>query len=436
MDPSLLARIQFAFTAGFHFLFPPLTIGMAWIVFALMNRWNRTDDPADKAAAKFWFGLFSVSFAVGVATGITMEFQFGTNWAEYSRFVGDIFGAPLAAEALFSFFLESTFMGVMIFGWNRVSKKTLWFSSLMVAVGSTLSALWIIIANSWMQTPAGYAMRNGRAELTDFFAAALNPSTLPRYTHVIAVSLLTGAFFVMGISAWYLLKKRHEAFASRSLRVGLVTGVIAAFLVLSFGHWHGVQVANTQPEKLAAIEGLFQTEKPAPGIIFAIPDVKAKKSRFAIQVPAMLSFLIYGEFDAEVRGLGAFPEEDWPPVLLTFSTFHTMIGLGFAFIGITLLGVFLWWRGKLESTRWYLKMLMFALPLPFLGSQVGWITAEVGRQPWAVYKVIRTVDAISVSVPAYQILISLILFIAVYALLFGLWVFLLRHKIHHGPEEA
>jgi len=434
MDAALLSRIQFAMTAGFHFLFPPLTIGLSWIIFWMLTKYRSTGIEVWRRMARFWFGLFSLSFAIGVATGITLEFQFGTNWSQYSRFVGDIFGAPLAAEALFSFFLESTFMGVMLFGWDRLSKNTMWFASLMVAFGSSLSALWIIIANSWMQTPAGYAIRNGRAELTDFFAAALNPSTLPRYTHVIAASLATGAFFVMGISAYFLVKKRHEEPAGKSLKVSLVIGLAAALLTLGFGHWHGVQVAETQPLKLASIEGLFETRKPAPGIIFAVPDVKEERSDLEISVPAALSFLIYGDLHAEVKGLKAFPKSDWPPVLMTFYSFHLMVAMGMAMIALTLLGIYLMIRKKLFSSDLYLKILMYSIPLPFLATQLGWITAEVGRQPWAVYQVIKTKDAFSPTVPAGQILLTIILFALVYSLLFALWIFLLRRKVLRGPE--
>jgi cytochrome d ubiquinol oxidase subunit I len=271
MDPVLLARIQFAFTVGFHYIFPPITIGMAWFIFYFMNRYLKTGDEIFGGQARFWLKLLAVTFAVGVATGITMEFQFGTNWADYSRFVGDIFGAPLAAEGIFAFFLESTFMGVMLFGWHRFSRKTLWFASLMVALGSTLSAFWIIVANSWMQTPAGYEIVNGRAELTDFFTAVFNPSTLPRYFHTIAGCLVNGLFFTMGISAYYLLKGRHTDFARRALVASVTAGFAASVAQFGLGHWHGVQVAHTQPEKLAAFEAHFETMQKAPAILIDFP---------------------------------------------------------------------------------------------------------------------------------------------------------------------
>ena len=272
MDPVLLSRIQFALTVGFHFIFPPLTIGLAWLIVWFMTKYKNTGDDFYRSLSRFWIKLFTVSFAIGVATGITMEFQFGTNWAEYSRFVGDIFGAPLAAEGIFAFFLESSFMGVLLFGWNRLSRKTLWFASLMVAVGSTLSAFWIIVANSWMQTPTGFHIVAGRAELTNFWLAVFNPSTIPRYLHTVCASLITGAFFMLGVSAWYLLKKRHLNFAKSSLKAALVIAFISSIFQLGIGHAHAIQVAFTQPEKLAAIEGIFDTQTRAPALVFGIPN--------------------------------------------------------------------------------------------------------------------------------------------------------------------
>ncbi len=433
MDATILARIQFAFTAGFHFLFPPLTIGMAWILVVFMGRWKKTGEEFWRETARFWTKLFTVSFAVGVATGLTMEFQFGMNWADYSRFVGDIFGAPLAAEGIFSFFLESTFLGVLIFGWNRFSPKMLWFASLMVAVGSTLSALWIIIANSWMQTPAGFEIMGNRAVLTDFFAAALNPSTLPRYLHTINAALMTGAFFVVGVSAWYLIKKRHFRFASESLKLGLIVAVLATIGQLLNGHYSAVQVTYTQPEKLAAMEGQFETQKGAGLFLFGLPDAEAEKTHFRVEIPKALSLLATGDPNAEIKGLKAFPKEDRPPVLATFASFHIMVGLWSLFAAYVAVGLYLMKKGRLYDQPLFLKASVAMVPLPFIANEFGWMAAEVGRQPWAVYQVIRTKDAVSTNVSAGEILFSLLVYAAVYGLLFFLWTYLLRKLIRKGP---
>ena len=436
MDPVLLARIQFAVTVGFHFIFPPLTIGMGWLIFYFMNRYKKTRDEVFRGIARFWIKVFALTFAVGVATGIVLEFQFGTNWAAYSRFVGDIFGAPLAAEGIFAFFLESTFVGVLIWGWKRFSVRTLWFSSLMVAVGATLSAFWIIVANSWMQTPAGYEVVGGRAELTDFWAAVFNPSTLPRYLHTIDACLITGAFFMMGISAWYLRKGDHEDFARKSFKASLVVGFIAAAAQLPLGHYHAVQVAQTQPEKLAAFEGLFETQKEAPLLIFGVPDAEERTVHAAVEVPGLLSFLVAFDTQAEVKGLNDFPKDEWPPLGLTFYSFHLMFILGMYFIGLTALGLFLLWRKKLFDSKLFATLAFFSIPLPLIANELGWIAAEVGRQPWIVYRLLKTSDSISVTVPAGQILASLIMFSLIYLLLGALWIFLLRREVKKGPEVA
>ncbi len=327
MDPVLLSRLQFAITIGFHFIFAPLTIGLGWLIFWMMTRYWRSGEERFRHMARFWLNIFALSFAVGVATGITMEFQFGTNWAAYSRFVGDIFGAPLAAETISSFFLESFFLGLLLFGWDRVSRNVHWFSALMVAVGATLSAFWILIANSWMQTPAGYRLNplTHRAELTNFWAAMFNPSTLPRVLHTVDGAIMTGAFFMLGISAWLLLKKRSVDAARYSFRLALIVAFISSLAQLGTGHYHAIQVTFTQPEKLASIEGLFTTQRYAPLLLFGIPDAREEKTHFAVRIPGLLSFLATGRFDSEIKGLKAFPKQDWPPLLLTFAPFHLMV---------------------------------------------------------------------------------------------------------------
>jgi cytochrome d ubiquinol oxidase subunit I len=437
MDAVALARIQFALTVGFHYIFPSVTIGLAWLIAWIMTRYLRTGEAIYRVMARFWIKLFALSFAVGVATGIVMEFQFGTNWSEYSRFVGDIFGAPLAIEVLTAFFLESTFLAVLVFGWNRVSVRAHWFSALMVALGATISGFWIVVANSWMQTPAGYELNAaaGRAELTSFAAAVLNPSTIPRFLHTIAGTVISGAFFMLGISAWFLLKGRHIEFARRSLTPALVTAFVASVAQLGLGHYHGIQVAATQPEKLAAIEGIFETQRRAPGLLFGIPDADAETMRAAVRIPGVLSLLAFGHLDAEVKGLKDFPRDEWPPLALTFYPFHLMVALGMYFIAFTAVGVFLLWRKALQGNAIFLRVALWSIPLPIIAAELGWITAEVGRQPWIVYRLLRTSDAVSVVVPPSQVLASLILFCVVYALLFVLWVSLLWREMRKGPES-
>ena len=436
MDAVWLARVQFALTVGFHYLFPPLTIGLGWMIFGYQTRFLKTGEAVYQQLARFWTKLFAVTFAVGVATGITMEFQFGTNWAAYSRFVGDIFGAPLAAEGVFAFFLESSFLGVLLYGEQRVSRRVYWLSSLLVAAGATLSAFWIVVANSWQQTPAGYHLANGRAELTDFFAAVFNPSTLPRYLHVITGALVVGTFFVVGVSALMLLKKRHEAFAERSLKSALPPFAAAVLLVMGAGHMHAVQVAETQPAKLAAFEGLWETQTGAPLLIFGVPDAAAERTDAAIGLPGGLSLLVGMSKETRVQGLKDFPKADRPPVLPSFLCFHLMVALGGWFALLAASGLVLAWRGRIAQNRLFLGAAALTLPLPFLANELGWMAAEIGRQPWAVYNLMRTQDAVSAAVPAGQILASIALFSLIYALLFGVWLFLLRRQIDHGPQPV
>lgn len=433
MDPVLLARIQFGLTAAFHFLYPPVSIGLAWLIVYIGWRYLRTGEAVYDAMSRFWVRILALIFAVGVATGIAMEFQFGTNWSTYSRFVGDIFGSPLAAEGVFAFFLESTFMGVLILGRNRVSKRTYWVSSLMVAIGSTLSAFWIIVANSWQQTPTAYTVVDGRAVLTDFWAAVFNPSTLPRYGHTVVASILSGAFFMAGIGAWYLLKGRHVEFARRSLAIAIVAAAVFSLAVLGVGHFHAVQVAETQPAKMAAFEGVFQTESGAAMVFFGVPDVGNQTIRFRIAVPKLLSFLISFDPNATVPGLDQFPRDLWPPVEITFYAYHVMMLLGFYFIALSLVGVYLLWRKRLFGNRLYLKFMLASMLLPILALEFGWVAAEMGRQPWVVYGLLKTVDAASVVVPAGQILFTIFMFVSIYSLLLALLVFLILREVRRGP---
>ena len=435
MDAVFLARVQFAFTVGFHFLFPPITIGLAWLLVIVETLGWRRNDETYVRMGRFFGKLLGLTFAVGVATGIVMEFQFGTNWAEYSKFVGDIFGAPLAAEGVLAFFLESGFLGLYLFGRGRVSKPVHWFSSLMVALGATLSAFWIIVANSWQQTPAGFAIRNGRAELTDFGEAVFNPSTVVRYFHTVDAALITGAFFMAGISAYLILKGKDVALAKRSLNIAVIFGLIVSVLeVMPSGHEHARQVARTQPEKFAAIEGLYTTQSGAPIVMFAVPTEKPPTLHAPIEIPGLLSWLAFGDVNAPIKGLNEFPSDEIPPLWLTFVSFHNMVLLGIYFICVMAFSAYRLYRKTLWESTKLLKLLIWSIPLPLIACQLGWIAAEVGRQPWIVYRLLKTTDAVSTTVTTQEILFSLILFGVIYVLLGVLYVYLLVKKVQHGPE--
>jgi cytochrome d ubiquinol oxidase subunit I len=435
MDPVLLARFQFALTIGFHFLFPPITIGLAWLLVIVETLGWRKRDEAYARLGKFFGKILGLTFSVGVATGIVMEFQFGTNWAEYSKFVGDIFGAPLAAEGIFAFFLESGFLGLYLFGRNRVPAGVHWFSSLMVAVGATISAFWIIVANSWQQTPAGFVIRNGRAELTSFAEAVFNPSTMVRFFHTIDAALIAGAFMMAGVSAYLLLKNKETEIAQRSLRLSIIFGLVVSLLeVMPSGHEHARQVARTQPEKFAAIEGLYTSRTGAPIVLFAYPVNKPPELKASVEIPGLLSWMAFGDVNAPIRGLEEFPYDEVPPLWLTFVSFHNMVILGMYFILVMAIGTVKLYRGTLWGSTRFLKILVWSIPLPLIACQLGWIAAEVGRQPWIVYRLLKTTDAVSITVGAGEILFSIILFGLVYLLLGTLYVYLLVKKIQHGPE--
>ncbi len=434
MDAVLLARLQFALTVGFHFLFPPTTLALTLFILVFETRFLRYRREIDRQISSFLIRILGLVFVLGTATGVVMEFSFGNNWAQYSRLVGDIFGPPLAAEAIFAFFLESVFLGLLVFGRERLSPKAYWFSALMVAVGAHLSGLWILIANSWMQTPAGFRLENGRAVLTDFWAAVLNPSTVVRFLHTILASWITGALLLASIAAWYLRKERHIGHAVPMLRAALVVLLLASLAQLGVGHAHSVQVAKTQPAKMAAFEALWQTRAGAPLALFAIPHENTEKNSLYIGLPRMLSLLVFGRSDAVVAGLDQFPKSDRPPVALSFASYHIMVLLGFLFIAIGLWYLLLGrWRWIPLSSGW-LRLLTLAAPLGYLACETGWVAAEVGRQPWVVYNVLRTREAISLAVPAWQVLASLIMFTLLYAFLFWVFVRVLLRIVRLGPE--
>jgi len=437
MDTLFLSRIQFAVTAGFHFIFVPLTLGLSLLVAYMETQYVRTNNEMYLRMTKFWGKLFLINFALGVVTGITMEFQFGMNWAEYSKYVGDIFGAPLAIEATVAFFLESSFIGLWIFGWNKVSKKVHALSIWIVAFATNLSALWILLANGWMQKPVGYVLRNNRAEMVDFMALLTNPYGWTKFFHTILSGYVLAAFFVMGVSAYHLLRKNNIQFFNTSFKIASRFALISALFVLMTGDFHGVEIAKTQPTKFAAMESVWETQKAAAYPIIAVPDPKNERNSFeAILVPKMLSYLAFHDKEAEVKGLKAFPREDRPPVTITFLSFRLMVGLGFLLILLSLLAVVLSRKGTIETKPTFLRIMLFALILPYIAVQIGWIVAEVGRQPWFVYGLMRTADAVSKSIDSSQVLISLAGFTLFYGFLAVIDVYLLTKYSKKGPEES
>jgi cytochrome bd ubiquinol oxidase subunit I len=435
MDVLTLSRLQFAATSMFHFIFVPLTLGLSMMVAWMETRYVLSGDEMWLRMTKFWGKLFLINFALGVVTGITMEFQFGMNWAEYSRYVGDIFGAPLAIEATVTFFLESVFIGVWIFGWKKISKgvhaATIW----IVAIATNMSALWILLANGWMQNPVGYVLRNGRAEMTDFLAVATNPYGLIKFGHQIVSGYTVAAFFVLGISAWHLLRKNEMEFFKRSFKQAALFGLASTVLVGLIGDMHAVEVAKTQPTKFAAMESLWETKRGVGMNLLLLPDPKREcNSIEGFCVPNMVSMLAFHDPNAEVKGLKEFPPELRPPVMPTYLSFRAMVGLGTFFILASLLAVFFSRRKNLENQRWFLTLLVFSIPLPYLANQFGWLVAEVGRQPWIVYGVLKTADSVSKAVSAPQVLMSLVGFVILYTGLGVIDIYLLTKYAKAGPD--
>ena len=435
MDVVLLSRAQFALTVIVHFLFVPMSIGTGLVMAIAQTRAKRSGLAEDQVIARFWIKVFTITFAVGVATGITMEFSFGTNWANYSRFVGDIFGAPLAAEALLAFFLESTFLGVLIFGRGKVSEKFYVVSAWLVWFGSCLSALWIIIANSWMQTPAGYEVVDGHAVMTNFFQAAINYSTLPRYAHVLAAVLCTGGLVALAVGAYHYLKG-NKGFGRKNLSVGFIVALIGLVVMLPAMHQQAVEVANQQPEKLAAMEAQYETGPMDMAIIGFVDEQNERLIALEVPIPGMTSFLASFDTTTEYPGINDYPEGDTPNVQLIFQSYHIMVGM-FAFIGLWFLFglvVLLQMRKGKEPSRGLLRALLWGPLFPMVGIQTGWAVAEFGRQPWIVYHELRTADAISPAVNSTELLITLVLFAVIYAFLVFMYVRVVMRVIKAGPD--
>ncbi|MDT3425267.1 cytochrome d ubiquinol oxidase subunit I [Paenibacillus forsythiae] len=444
MDTVMLSRMQFASTTIFHFFFVPVTIGLAFIIAIMETMYVRSGNEEYKRMAKFWGKLFLVNFAIGVVTGILQEFQFGMNWSDYSRFVGDVFGAPLAVEALLAFFLESTFIGIWIFGWEKVSKKIHLLAIWFVSIGTTLSAFWILAANSFMQHPVGFTVNNGRAEMNDFFALITNGQLLVEFPHTVLGAFATGAFLIIGVSAYKLLRKQDVEFFKKSFKVAAIVGIISSIGVAFAGHWQAQYLVKTQPMKMAASEGLWgKSGDPAPWTVFANIDPTNKTSTHELKIPYLLSYLSYSKFSGEVKGMNELqaeyeqkygPGNYIPPVRTTFWSFRIMIAAGTAMIFISLWAVYLMWRKKLDQPNTgFMRICLSGLLLPPIANTTGWLMTEFGRQPWTVFGLMTTENSISPNITAGRVLFSLITFNGIYAALFIVLIYLFIKVIKKGP---
>jgi cytochrome d ubiquinol oxidase subunit I len=438
MDVMMLSRIQFGFTATFHYLFPPMTIGLSWMIVIIEGLYLKTGNKIYKQMAQFWVRIFSLFFAMGVATGFVLVFAFGNNWSTFSKFVGDVFGTLLAAEGVFAFFLEGGFLGIMLFGWDRVKPWVHYLSTILVTFGATFSATWIVMANSWMQTPAGYKIigegANKRAVITSLWDVYFNPSFVDRLIHVLLGCWLVGIFIMVSVGAYYMLRKKHVQFSKFTLKLSLVTAFVALILQLISADSTAKGVAKNQPVKLAAMEGVYETKEYTPFTVIGILDEKNEKV-YGISIPGLLSFLTYHDFKKAIPGLNDFPKENWPSIPAVFYSYHVMVYAWFGMMLIAIIGLILWKKNRLEVTKWFLWGAVFSVLLPYVANTAGWFTAEFGRQPWIVYNVMRTVEGASKVVNRSQVMGSLIMFGVIYSLLFALFIFLLNRKIQHGPVE-
>ncbi|MGA9668888.1 MAG: cytochrome ubiquinol oxidase subunit I [Terracidiphilus sp.] len=437
MTAELIHRLHFAFTVTFHYLFPQLTMGLALLIVVLKSVALKTGDELWDRSARFWGHIFGINFVFGVVTGIPMEFQFGTNWARFSQLSGGVIGQPLAMEGVFSFFLESAFLGLFLYGEKRLSKLMHWFSAFMVFVGSWISGFFIIVTDAWMQHPVAYdRLPNGQFEVLSFWQLLLNPWGLLQYMHNMTGAVITGAFVMSAVGAFYLLDGRRQEYARIFLKVGVIAGLISSIVIIfPTGDLAGKYVAHNQPAAIAAMEGLFKTENGAGMILIGQPNEETGQIDNPIVVNDLLSFLIYGTTKAEVKGLDQIPHDQWPTALpLLFYAYHIMAGLGTWFVLLMLVSAFLLWRGKLERARWVLWALLLSFPLPYIANTAGWMTAELGRQPWLIYGLMRTSEGFSNTVSASNGLFTLLGFVGLYALLGLLFTVLIYREISCGPE--
>ncbi len=439
MDALLLHRLHFAYTVTFHYLFPQLTMGLALLIVVLKTVALVRHDERYNEAARFWAKIFAINFLIGVVTGIPMEFQFGTNWAQFSRATGGVIGQPLAMEGVFSFFLESAFLGLFLFGEQRLSPWAHWASAFLVFVGSWISGFFIIVTNAWMQHPVAYrVLPNGSFEVTSFWGLLMNPWALLQYAHNMSGAVVTGAFVMCAVGAFYILEKRFEEHGRIFVRIGVIAGIIScAAQIFPTGDLHGRYMAKHQPAAVAAMEGLFSSQAGAPIVLMGQPNETTQSIDNPIVVNDMLSFLIYGTRRAEVKGLDQIPRDQWPsPLPLLFYSYHIMAGLGTYFVLLMLVAVFLLWRGKLFHTRWVLWPLLLSFPLPYIANTAGWMTAEIGRQPWLVYGLIRTSEGYSRNVSAGNTLFTLLGFMGMYTVLSILFIVLVYRAVSEGPATA
>lgn len=439
MDVEILSRIQFAFTVAFHYIYPPLSIGIGLLMVIFESIYLRTKKKEYEVLAKFWTNIFAITFGIGVVTGIVMEFEFGTNWATYSRYVGDIFGSALAAEGIFAFALESSALGILLFGWNKVKPWVHLVATWGVFLGSMFSAVWIVVANSWQQTPAGYHIvgegLQARAEIVDFWAMVFNPSAVDRLTHVWLGAFLAGTFLILSVHAYYIVKGRFVTISKKAFKITLIVAAFSSLAQLFTGHQSAEGVSHNQPAKLAAMEGHFDASAPAGLYLFGWVDTDDKEVT-GVEIPGGLSFMLKQDFEAPITGLDAFAKEDQPSqVNAIFQLYHLMVAIGMFLIALSLFGLWQWKRGKLFEKKWLMWTFVVSALLPQLANQFGWFTAELGRQPWVVYGLLRTSDALSKSVQANQVLFSLILFFIVYFILFLLFIYLMNKKIQSGPSS-
>jgi cytochrome d ubiquinol oxidase subunit I len=435
IDAVLLARIQFAFTVSFHIIFPSFTIGLAAFIATLLVRWRMTGQEHLHRLARFWTKIFAVSFAMGVVSGIVMSYEFGTNWSNFSVVVGNVLGPLLGYEVLTAFFLEATFLGIMLFGWSRVPPGLHVLAAVLVAVGTSLSAFWILAANSWMQTPAGHEIRNGIAYPVDWIAVIFNPSFPYRFAHMFTAAYLTTSLVVLAVGARYLLKGRYLEESKTMLRMGLGMVAILAPLQAYIGDAHGLNTLKYQPEKIAAIEAHWDGDKPGALVLFAIPNEAEERNDFEISIPHGASWILTHSADGLFPGLKQFPPDDRPPVFPPFLAFRLMVGMGVLMIITGFTGAWLWFRGRLFQTRWYLEAAQYVWPLGFIAILAGWYTTEIGRQPWVAYGILRTADAAS-PVAFSAVLTGLVLFVLVYGVVFSMGIYYINRLIEHGPKGA
>jgi cytochrome bd ubiquinol oxidase subunit I len=435
LDPVVLARLQFAFVVTFHFLFPAFTIGLASYLAVLEGLWLLTRDSVYRELYQFWLPIFAVSFGMGVVSGIVMSYQFGTNWGRMSDAVGAVMGPVMSYEVLTAFFLEAGFLGIMLFGWKRVGEKAHFFATCMVALGTFFSAFWILSANSWMHTPAGYTIVEGRFQPADWWQIVFNPSFPYRLVHTVLGAYLTTAFVVGGVGAWHLLKGHWDGASQRMFSMAMWMAALVAPLQAIAGDFHGLNTLEHQPAKIAAMEGHFETHAGAPLYLFGLPDLEAETTRYAIGIPKLGSLILGHSWDAELKGLKAFPRDQWPNAPVIFWTFRLMVGIGFLMIGIGLVSLWLRWHKRLYDAQWFLRLCVLASPLGFFAVTFGWITTEHGRQPWVVYGLMRTADAVSPH-PAGSVLASLVMFVVVYCVVFGAGTYYLLRLMREVPSAA